>query len=495
MMSNWTYMCLQKLFLNKLFRFVYFFSSQFFVLGLDWFNLDSLWLMMRSITLQRISNYEILSNWILSDSIARNCDRVSFFFFVNFFSRFFSKNLRYIFQIWNLVSFNLQQIYNLACSLYEVKSGNSFHKFSFVVSNWKTAQRSVFLELKLQIQTHNWNELTHLCTDTHLHEYKCAHLFIYIWIWHNKQDVVKDWTSSSVIEFVDLKVVFDNVSVTDGVRLFLTFWRTLTGCLDGHGRVWPKPTLAKTDFGQSDFGQTDFDLFFVCVCVCVCLCVSRFPCGGFKVFVCHVRCSRDRPSRDRPSRDRPSRDRPSRDGRDQLWPIPFWPSWFDQFWPIQFWPIHFSIVVLARPILKANFGQSNILANPILANPIRDNLFWSGVCHGGAPEGGQTQKRWGPRRVGPRRVGPRRVGAQNFALFFPSPAGNFIFSFLSGGSSRGILVVFEAPGHSNVRVWSSLVVVWSLGGPKSPNEHIWGSRSSKTPPKFNEKDQKRGRKE
>ena len=38
--------------------------------------------------------------------------------------------------------------------------------------------------------------------------------------------------------------------------------------------------------------------------------------------------------------------------------------------------------------------------------------------------------------------------------FFPSPAGNFILSSLSGGSFRGILVVFEAPGRSNVHVWA-----------------------------------------
>ena len=65
----------------------------------------------------------------------------------------------------------------------------------------------------------------------------------------------------------------------------------------------------------------------------------------------------------------------------------------------------------------------------------------------------------GPKGWRPNGVGAQRVGAQNFALFFLSPAGNFILSFLSGRSSRGILVVFEAPGRSNVHVWSSLVVV------------------------------------
>ena len=80
-----------------------------------------------------------------------------------------------------------------------------------------------------------------------------------------------------------------------------------------------------------------------------------------------------------------------------------------------------------------------------------------GAPKGGAPKGGA--RRVGPRRVGARRVAARRVGAQNFALFFPSPATVFILFSLSFGLFRGILVVFEAPGPSNVRVWSSRVVV------------------------------------
>ena len=106
-----------------------------------------------------------------------------------------------------------------------------------------------------------------------------------------------------------------------------------------------------------------------------------------------------------------------------------------------------------------------------------------GGSGGGGPKGwgpGPNPKGWGPEGLGARRVGgpkgwgpeglgARRVGgpkgggkgggaegwgAQNFALFFLSPAGNFILSYLSGGSSRGILVVFEAPRRSNVDVWA-----------------------------------------
>ena len=104
------------------------------------------------------------------------------------------------------------------------------------------------------------------------------------------------------------------------------------------------------------------------------------------------------------------------------------------FWPGQSWP---------KPIL----------ANPILANPI------FGVMVRPPRVGGQTQKKWGPEVVRPRRVGPRRVGAQNFALIFPSSATMFFLLSLSWGPFRGMLVVFETPGRSNVHVWSSRAVV------------------------------------
>ena len=73
----------------------------------------------------------------------------------------------------------------------------------------------------------------------------------------------------------------------------------------------------------------------------------------------------------------------------------------------------------------------------------------SGGPKGRGPEG------WGPdqEKVRTPRVGARRVGAQNFALFSHSRSHFRSFS-LSLGSSRGILVVFEAPGP-----W-----VWDWGG-------------------------------
>ena len=71
----------------------------------------------------------------------------------------------------------------------------------------------------------------------------------------------------------------------------------------------------------------------------------------------------------------------------------------------------------------------------------------SGAQKGGAPKGGAPKG------------GTPKGGAQNFALFLPSPATVFILFSLSFGLFRGILVVFEAPGRSNVHVWSSRAVV------------------------------------
>ena len=107
------------------------------------------------------------------------------------------------------------------------------------------------------------------------------------------------------------------------------------------------------------------------------------------------------------------------------------------------------------------------------------------MCHGGASKGnlpspqkktvgpevkatqGGAPKRWRPRRVGAQTQkksgvvgwGPKGWRAQKFALFPPLWL-HFFFSLpsLSWGSSPGILVVFEAPGRSNVHVW----VLWLL---------------------------------
>ena len=96
---------------------------------------------------------------------------------------------------------------------------------------------------------------------------------------------------------------------------------------------------------------------------------------------------------------------------------------------------------------------------------------------GGGPEGwgpegwGPTQKKWGPerwragkvegRKGGGHKGGGHKGGARRVKIsrFFSLSRRKFLFFFSLWGSSRGILVVFEAPGRSNVRVWSSRAVV------------------------------------
>ena len=81
----------------------------------------------------------------------------------------------------------------------------------------------------------------------------------------------------------------------------------------------------------------------------------------------------------------------------------------------------------------------------------------------GAPKGGGPEG-WGPEGWGPEGWGPEGWGPEGWRFFFPSPATVFILFSLSFGPSRGILV-FEAPGRSNVHVWSSRAVVC---GPRRP---------------------------
>ena len=74
----------------------------------------------------------------------------------------------------------------------------------------------------------------------------------------------------------------------------------------------------------------------------------------------------------------------------------------------------------------------------------------------GGPKGG-AQRGWGPKGGGPQGGGPkggeaRRVGGPNGGpkisrFFFPCPAAKFVLFFPLWGSSRGILVVCEAPGR------------------------------------------------
>ena len=91
---------------------------------------------------------------------------------------------------------------------------------------------------------------------------------------------------------------------------------------------------------------------------------------------------------------------------------------------------------------ETDFGQSNFghpdLARPILANPnFGESNFRSGVCHG-------------PRK-GPTFRACSSLSRSHFRSFCLS-LGVFLWNF--GG--------VEAPGPSNVHVWSSRVVVWGV---------------------------------
>ena len=118
--------------------------------------------------------------------------------------------------------------------------------------------------------------------------------------------------------------------------------------------------------------------------------------------------------------------------------------------------------------------------------------------------------RVGPRRVGPRRVGHRRVGGPQgggpkILRFFPSPATISLFFVSLWGCSCGIVSAVQSRIPFKLCVWASLGHFVkprrsrSRRGftrqPESPNVHISGSQPSKTPPEFNERTPKRGRKE
>ena len=111
----------------------------------------------------------------------------------------------------------------------------------------------------------------------------------------------------------------------------------------------------------------------------------------------------------------------------RIWPSLFgrvWPILVDRIWPDRIWPI----------------------------------LFLVGARRGGGPKG-WSPKGGGPAGWGPEGWGPKGGGPKISRFFFSLPPENSFFSSLSSRFSRGILVVFEAPGCSNVHVWSSLVVV------------------------------------
>ena len=140
-----------------------------------------------------------------------------------------------------------------------------------------------------------------------------------------------------------------------------------------------------------------------------------------------------------------------------------------KFGQYQLWPNPFPSLAKPLPTLaKPSLAKPRLANTPSFCFQGRGEGGEGGRGPGvravrvGAPKGG-TPKGEGPERWGePRKLGPRSVGpsggpegwrAKKMALFSLSRH-NVLFSSLSWVSSRGILVVFEARGPSNVHVIS-----------------------------------------
>ena len=106
--------------------------------------------------------------------------------------------------------------------------------------------------------------------------------------------------------------------------------------------------------------------------------------------------------------------------RCRLWPNRLWPTLIDRFWPT-FWVADFG---------QADFGQN--WCSSLLA------FFFS------TKKKQDEKKAWKP--FAAPKGGARKGGSQNFALFFFLSRHHFAFFLSLWVSSRGNLVVFEAPG-------------------------------------------------
>ena len=158
----------------------------------------------------------------------------------------------------------------------------------------------------------------------------------------------------------------------------------------------------------------------------------------------------------------------------RLWPNRLWPSLSDRLWTK---PTLANVNVLV--VCKDDFWELIVQV-----------FFCVLSCRGWSVGVGVD----GVGRKGGVGGGGPKGWAQNFALLFPSPAVKFVLFFPLWGSSRGILVVFEAPGRSVCTfgvLWLSCEAPLAPKPPESPNVHI--SRSM--PSKFNGRNHKREKKE
>ena len=204
-----------------------------------------------------------------------------------------------------------------------------------------------------------------------------------------------------------------------------------------------------------------------------------------------------------------------------------------QFWPIQFWPIHFwpifffCVVVVGFGVGKSSqlFVFACLLCVCVVCGVLCVVCFCVVVCcvfvllccccccccvcvvgvFRASPPDPPPPDPPPPDPPPPDPPPPDRPKFRSF--FFPLPPQFLLFSPSLVGPFRGILVVFEAPRPSNVHVWA---LGLSCETPAAPPDRAAGARTRQpenserahlsapalqTPPKFHEKDQKRGRKE
>ena len=121
-------------------------------------------------------------------------------------------------------------------------------------------------------------------------------------------------------------------------------------------------------------------------------------------------------------------------GQYHIWPNltgRIWPTLFDRIWPDRIWPFFFWL------------GGGRVgWCGPKGWGP----KGWGPEVVGGPKVGarwGGGRSGWGPN---PEKVGPRRVEGPKFRAFFSLSRPKFLLSSLSGGSFRGILVVFLKAG-------------------------------------------------
>ena len=127
---------------------------------------------------------------------------------------------------------------------------------------------------------------------------------------------------------------------------------------------------------------------------------------------------------------------------------PHWPIFVDRIWPDRIWPNFFcgvgcslwgvrcGVFVVGVFVVEGVRRESGVFEGEVGCSKGRCGVRRGGVFEGWGPEG------WGPRRVG----GPK------FRASFSLSRGNFILSFLSEGSSRGIVAVVQGHGPPKMRV-------------------------------------------